>query len=266
MTGICVAGGTGQIGAEVVRQALEQGHDVAAFSRHPPAFGAASHHDGARYLYADVTTGAGLAEAVAGADVVIDCLEGRSRKAIKSFADGGGRLLAAAQAAGVRKAVTLSIIYCDRCALGYYQSKAAKERRYALSGLETVIVRATQFHSLLANVFSTGSALRIIPVIRGAHFQTISPSEVAAAVLEAAVEAPSAELHRLRTVGGPEVLGMRSLAAIWQQTTGARGRMIEMPLPGSIGKYLREGQNLVPEQHFGSETFAAWLAKNADSL
>jgi uncharacterized protein YbjT (DUF2867 family) len=266
MTRICVAGGTGQAGGEVVRQALEQGHEVSAFSRRPPAAGAPKHHDGARYLLADTTTGVGLAEAVAGADVVIDCLEGRSRKAIKDFADGGGRLLAAAQAAGVSKAVMLSIINCDQAGLGFYRSKADKERRYARSELETVVVRSTQFHSLLVEMFSAGSALRLIPVIRGARYQPISPSEAAFALLEAAVEAPSPETHRMRTVGGPEVLTMRSLAAIWKQETGARGRVLELPLPGSMGKYLREGRNLIPEQRFGSETFAGWLAKNADSL
>jgi hypothetical protein len=59
---------------------------------------------------------------------------------------------------------------------------------------------------------------------------------------------------------------MRSAAQIWQTATHARGKVIELPLPGSMGKYLREGQNLIPEQTFGRETFSAWLAKNADSL
>lgn len=266
MIRICVAGGTGQTGGEVVRQALELGYEVSAFSRRPPSQGAAGYHDGARYFPADATTGVGLAQALADADVVIDCLEGRSRKAIRDFADGGSHLLAAAQAAGLRKAVMLSIINCDQCGLGFYRSKADKERRYARSELETVVVRATQFHSLLAGMFSAGAAVRLIPVIRGASFQPISPSEAAAALLEAGVEDPSAETHRMRTVGGPEVLTMKALASIWKQETGARGRILELPVPGSMGRYLREGRNLMPEQRFGSETFSGWLAKNADSL
>ncbi|WP_309105873.1 NAD(P)H-binding protein [Arthrobacter sp.] len=266
MIRICIAGGTGQVGAEVVRQALERGIEVSAFSRRPPMPGTAKHHDGAAYWAADVATGSGVAEALAGADVVVDCLEGRSRKAIKGFADGGDRLLHAAKMEGVRKVVLLSIINCDQVRLGYQRSKAEKERRYAGSDVETVVVRTTQFHSLLAEVFSAGSRVRLTPVFKGARFQTISPSEAAAALLEEALGSRLGELHRVRTVGGPEILPMRSMAQIWQTATHARGKVIELPLPGSMGEYLREGQNLIPEQTFGRETFPAWLAKNADSL
>lgn len=266
MTRICVAGGTGQVGREVVRQALAQGHEVSVLSRNPPAAGTAGHHDGARYFAADVTTGEGLDAAVAGADVVIDCLEGQFGKALKNYADGGGRLLSAAQAAGVASAVLLSIINCDQSSYGFYKSKADKERVYSKSALATVTVRATQFHSLVAMMFSAGSKLRIIPVIKGASFQSISPAEVAAALLAAALESSSSERHRLRTIGGPEVSGMRELAETWKRATGSRGRVIELPLPGPVGKYLREGMNLIPEQGFGTETFGSWLAKRPKNL
>jgi uncharacterized protein YbjT (DUF2867 family) len=266
MTRICVAGGTGQVGREVVRQALQLGHEVSVVSRNPPAPGAEGADDGAEYYRADVTTGEGLAAALAGAAVVIDCLEGRSGRALRDFADGGARLLSAAHAAGVRKAVLLSIINCDQVPLRFYRSKAAKEGRYAASALETVTVRATQFHSLLVQLFAAGAKVGLVPVIKGARFQTIAPGEAASALLEAAFEEPSQELHRLRTVGGPEVNGMAELAETWKRLSGSRARLVRLPLPGAVGKYLREGGNLVPEHRYGSETFGSWLAKRADSL
>ncbi|UVJ38474.1 SDR family oxidoreductase [Arthrobacter sp. CJ23] len=266
MTSICVAGGTGQVGREVVRLALAAGHRVAVISRHEPLPGSPARHDGASYFTADITTGKGLPGALAGADVVIDCLEGQFGKARKTFADGGARLLAAAQLAGARKAVALSIINCDQSSYAFYASKADKERRYAESGLETVVVRATQFHSLVAAMFEAGAKVRLLPAFKGVQFQTISPSEVAGALLEAALEAPSDERHRLRTVGGPDVQAMRELAEAWKSATGARGRIVELPLPGAMGAYLRAGKNLVPEQRYGSESFVSWLAKQRDSL
>ncbi|MGO4491772.1 SDR family oxidoreductase [Arthrobacter sp. 2YAF22_2] len=266
MSKICVAGGTGQVGREVVRQALAGGHQVAVLSRNPPAPETAGHEGGAEYFRGDVTTGEGLAAALAGADVVIDCLEGRAGKALKTFADGGARLLAAAQEAGVRTAVMLSIVNCDRSSLGYYKSKAAKEQAYGRSGLETLVVRATQFHSLLARVFAAGAKVRLIPVVKGARFQPIAPAEVAAALLEGALTAPSGERHRIRTVGGPEIIGMRELARTWQQASGARGRLVELPLPGGMGKYLRAGDNLATAERHGTQTFEGWLAMRADSL
>jgi uncharacterized protein YbjT (DUF2867 family) len=266
MTRICVAGGTGQVGREVVLQALARGHETAAFSRHPPSAGEAAHHDGAAYYRADVTTGAGLGQALAGSDVVVDCLEARGGKALRAFASSGVRLLKAAEEAGIPKAVLLSIIGCDQVALRFYSSKAEKEIVYAESGLETVTVRSTQFHSLLAQLFAAGSRVGLIPVVRGAKFQTIAPAEVAAALLEAALEPPSGERHRLRTIGGPEVNDMGELAETWKQLTGSRARLVRLPLPGSMGEYVRDGRNLIPEQRYGSETFGAWLAKRADYL
>jgi uncharacterized protein YbjT (DUF2867 family) len=266
MTRICVAGGTGQVGREVVRQAFAGGHEVAVLSRNPPAAGAAGHLDGAEYFRGDVTTGEGLAAALAGAGVVIDCLEGRSGKALKNFADGGARLLGAAQDAGVARAVMLSIINCDRSSYGFYRSKAAKEQVYERSGLETVVVRAAQFHSLLAGLFAAGSRLRIIPVVKGARFQPISPSEVASVLLATALEPVPGARHRVRTIAGPEIAEMAELAREWKAATGSHGRLVQFPLPGAMAKYLREGLNLAPAERHGHETFRAWLAMNADSL
>lgn len=254
------------MGREVVRVALDAGLDVTVLSRRPPSGTSPVHHDGARYFQADVTTGAGLAEALQGADVVIDCLEGQFGKARKNFADGGARLLAAAAGAGVRKAVLLSIINCDQSNAAFYVSKARKERVYERSGLETVVVRATQFHSLVTAVFQAGAKVRLIPVFKGARFQTISPSDVASELLTEAVGEPSTERHRTRTIGGPDIRTMRELAEIWQKVTGHAGRIVELPLPGAMGKYLRNGLNLVPDQRTGTDTFESWLAKREDSL
>ncbi|MHC6221771.1 SDR family oxidoreductase [Arthrobacter sp. MMS24-S77] len=266
MTSVCVAGGTGQVGREVVRLALDAGLDVTALSRRPPSGTATAHHDGARYFRANVTTGAGLAEALQGADVVIDCLEGQFGKARKNFADGGARLLAAATGAGVRKAVLLSIINCDKSNAAFYVSKADKERVYALSSLGTVVVRATQFHSLVAAVFQAGAKVRLIPVFKGARFQTISPSDVASVLLAEALEEPSVVQHRTRTIGGPDIRTMRELAETWRSATGHAGRIVEVPLPGAMGKFLRSGLNLVPGERTGTDTFESWLAKRQDSL
>ena len=266
MTRICVAGGTGQVGSEVVRMAVAGGHSVAALCRNPPPAGSSTRIPGAEYFAADVTTGDGLAAALAGADVVIDCLEGRSGKALKDFADGGARLLAAAQDSGVARAVMLSIINCDRSSFGYYASKAAKEQVYERSGLETVALRATQFHSLLATMFRAGSKLRIIPVVKGARFQPIAPADVASVLLGAALEPSVGLRHSVRTIGGPEILDMEEFARQWKAATGSRGRLVRFPLPGTMGTYLRAGLNLVPEQRHAGETFSGWLAKNADSL
>lgn len=266
MASICVAGGTGQVGREVVRLALDAGHEVTSLSRHVPPPGSEKHHDGATYVAGDVTTGEGLAAALEGVDVVIDCLEAQFGKAQREFADGGARLLASAHRAGVGRAVALSIINCDLSSYSYYVSKVGKERKYSSSPLETVVVRATQFHGLVAMIFAAGAKVRLIPVFKRTRFQTISPVDVARALLDAAMESASPERHRLRTVGGPEVLTMRQMAESWKAVTGARGTIVEVPLPGAMGAFLRSGNNLIPGQKDGVETFVSWLEKRRESL
>ncbi|GAB15593.1 hypothetical protein ARGLB_085_02780 [Arthrobacter globiformis NBRC 12137] len=266
MSRICVAGGTGEAGREVVRQALGLGHSVAVLTRNPPLPDAREYYDGAAYFRADVTTGEGVPEALAGADVVIDCLEARTGKALRHYAAGGALLLGEAAAAGVARAVQLSIVNCDRSALTYYRSKADKEGVYARSPLDTRTVRATQFHSLVAGIFGAGIRIGLVPVIKGARFQPIAPSDVASALLKAALEPPTSDAHALRTIGGPEVLSMGSLAGAWKRVTGARGLVTELPLPGQMGRFLRDGKNLVPEQRYGHTTFEAWLANRQENL
>jgi uncharacterized protein YbjT (DUF2867 family) len=137
---------------------------------------------------------------------------------------------------------------------------------YARSPLETRTVRATQFHSLLAGIFGAGSRVGLVPVIKGARFQTISPADVASALLAEALAPASGDSHTLQTVGGPEVLGMRCLAGTWKRITGSRGLVTELPMPGSAGRFLREGRNLAPEQRYGDTTFEAWLANRRENL
>jgi len=266
MTTMCVAGGTGRVGHEVVRLAVASGHKVSVLSRNSPPVGSPRHVDGAEYFEGNVTTGEGLPAALAGADVVIDCLEGQFGRALKRFADGGARLLAAAELAGARKAVALSIINCDLTSFPYYSSKAAKERKYSGSNLQTVVVRATQFHSLVTGIFAAGAKVRVIPSIRGVSFQPISPADVAGVLLQSAVDNSPSEKHRMLTVAGPQVLTMREMAQSWKSITGARGSIIELPLPGSLGKFLRSGHNLSPEPPYGQETFVSWLEKRRESL
>lgn len=57
MTHICVAGGAGQVGRDVVAQALTVGHEVSVISRNPPNSRTLGDDDGATYFRADVTTG-----------------------------------------------------------------------------------------------------------------------------------------------------------------------------------------------------------------
>lgn len=94
--------GSGLIGSQVAAKLADAGHDVKALGR----------GDGI-----DITTGAGIAEAVEGADVVVDLTNSPSWSdddVLAFFRDGTGHILAAEEKAGVGHHVILSIVGADR--------------------------------------------------------------------------------------------------------------------------------------------------------
>src|SRR6267142_6578680 len=99
---IIVIGGSGLIGKKVVKNLRQPGHEVVAAS---PSSGV------------NTVTGEGLAQVLAGAQVVVDVANAPQwdDKAVLEFFETAGRNLLAAEAtAGVRHHIALSIVGADR--------------------------------------------------------------------------------------------------------------------------------------------------------
>ncbi|GAA2198458.1 SDR family oxidoreductase [Sinomonas flava] len=256
---LLVAGGTGAAGHAAAREALARGWQVRSLSRTRPPPARAL--DGVEYVRADAASGAGLAAALDGVEVVIDALEARRGRAVRDYPHTGRRLLDGARGSGVDRAVSISIIACDQFPFRYYRSKAAKERVYAEHPLPTTVVRCGQFHDLLGSVFEAGDRFGFVPSLRQARVQPIDLSDVARALVDAA-EAPAGGFL-LTAACGPEVRSLRSLAEAWCSATGSTSRILELPVPGRIGRSLAEGRNLMPEAAFGTVTFEQWLRRRA---
>jgi len=111
---IVVIGGSGLIGKKVVMNLRRHGHEVVAAS---PSLGV------------NTVTGEGLAQALAGAQVVVDVANAPSWEdnAVLAFFETSGRnLLAGEAAAGVGHHVALSVVGTDRLlASGYFRAKLA---------------------------------------------------------------------------------------------------------------------------------------------
>src|SRR5438132_284949 len=131
---IIVIGGTGLIGTKVVKKLRDRGQEAVAA---PPSKGINS------------VTGEGLAEALVGAQVVIDVANAPSweDKAVLEFFETSGRnLLAAEAAARIGHHVALSVVGTDRLlASGYFRAKMAQEHLIDAASIHYTIVRSTQF-------------------------------------------------------------------------------------------------------------------------
>lgn len=135
-----------------------RGHDVRVLSRSSPEY------------RVDLTTGEGLAEALAGCDAVVDASNSQSsaKQAARTLVEGSRRLLAAEEAAGVGHHVCVSIVGCDQLPMGYFKVKADQEAVVEHGPVPWTVVRATQFHELMDMAFTAGARELHLAQVNGA--------------------------------------------------------------------------------------------------
>jgi uncharacterized protein YbjT (DUF2867 family) len=242
---IAVAGGTGVAGRYVVEALRARGHEPVVLSR---AKGV------------DLLNGTGLEAALAGAEGVVDVANVttmRKSVAVEFFDRAGRNLVTAAERAGVRHLVTLSIVGVDRVRNPYYAGKLRQEEIVRGGAVPWTILRATQFHQLLDTWFTAAARLPVLP-IPGIPVQPIDAAEVADALV-AAVGASTG--GRLPDVAGPQLLTLDEAARQWLKVRRPRGRVVTVPLPGRRWAALRSGALTAPDRRIGTTTFADWLGR-----
>jgi uncharacterized protein YbjT (DUF2867 family) len=245
---VAVVGGTGTLGRQVVAALRADGHDVRALSRH-------SDHP------VDLTTGQGLAAALAGCDVVVDAANaGGTKRGSGTLVEGTERLLDAVAAAGVGHHVSIDIVGCEAVPMAYFELKTAQQHLVESGPVPWSTVRATQFHEFAVATLAgyTHLGLTFAPPMR---VQPVASAEVAAVVASVAQRPPSGT----RTVvAGPEVRELRDLARVWKRSTGRRSLVTPVVLPGAAGRALRDGALTSDSADVvGRTTFEQWFAARA---
>ncbi|MDT9699421.1 SDR family oxidoreductase [Streptomyces sp. P17] len=242
MTTILVTGGTGTLGRLVAERLEADGHEVRVLSRHTQPY-AVDLREG----------GPGLAAAVSGAEVIVHCASSPRGGDERAAAN----LIAAARKAGVGHLVYISIVGVDRVPFGYYRSKLAVERLVENSGVGFTILRATQFHDLLVQVFGALSKPPVMLLPSGVRDQPVDVSEVADRLVELALAAPAG---RVEDMAGPEERSFEALARDYLKATGRKRRVVNVPLAGKAYRAFRAGGHLAPERAVGKGTFEEYLA------
>ncbi|WP_326689403.1 MULTISPECIES: NAD(P)H-binding protein [unclassified Streptomyces] len=246
---VLVTGGTGTLGRPLVDALLADGVPVRVMSRRPRAQGDKRPYE---WAVCDLKNGIGLAAAVAGVRAIVHCATDPFREAAVL-----SRLVEAARQAGGPHLVYISIVGVDTIPFSYYRGKREAERVLEQSGLPWTVLRATQFHNLIATITNAQRRLPFVFAPSGVRFQPIEVSEVAARLAELVRGAPAG---RVPDLAGPAVHTARDLAEATLTAYGRRHRVVGFRLPGGMGRALRQGANLAPDRAVGTVTFHDFLA------
>jgi uncharacterized protein YbjT (DUF2867 family) len=245
---IVVIGGTGLIGSKVASNLRQKGHEIVAAA---PSTGV------------NTITGAGLAEALAGAQIVIDVANAPdfSDEAVLTFFKTSGRnLMGAGKTAGVRHHIALSVVGADRLPdSGYLRAKVAQEELIKASGIPYTIVRATQFFEFVGSIAdgaTDGQTVRLSP----AYLQPVASDDVAALVANVATTAPANGVIEL---AGPERIGLDDLVRRYFAAKHDPRKVVTDIHARYFGTELND-KSLTPsgdKPHIGATSFETWLAQ-----
>lgn len=240
-----VFGGSGFVGRNVVRELAKRGWRVRAAVRRP-------HH--AQFLrpmgavgqiqltQANVRHRASVAEAVRGADVVINLVgilfpQGAQKfNAIQSA--GAAHIAEAAKAAGAIRLIQISAIGADATSASAYARTKAEGEAAAMKHFPgATIIRPSivfgtedEFFNKFA-AMATTSPVTPLPLIGGGktRFQPVYVDDVADAIC-AALENPNSA-GKTYELGGPQIYTFRELLEFILREIGERRPLIPLPFP-----------------------------------
>ncbi|WP_447792525.1 SDR family oxidoreductase [Pseudomonas farris] len=245
---IVVIGGTGLIGSKLVNILRERGHEALAAA---PSTGVNS------------ITREGLAQAMDGADIVVDVANAPSweDQAVLDFFETSSRnLLAAEAAAGVRHHVALSIVGSERLPEnGYFRAKVAQENLIKASGIPYTILRATQFFEFvggIAQAATVGEEICLSPAL----IQPMASDDVVAALTDVTLAAP---VNGTVEVAGPEAMPLDELVRRFLRATQDTRKVVPDVHARYFGSML-DDQSLTPGKNprLGAIRFEDWLGQS----
>lgn len=246
---IVVIGGSGLIGSNVVNSLRLNGHETVAAS---PSTGV------------NTMTGEGLAEALAGAQVVVDVANSPSfedRAVMEFFQTSGRHLLAAEAEAGVEHHLALSIVGTDRLPeSAYFRAKAAQEALIKASKIPYTILHSTQFFEFIEGIINAGvdgGTIRLSPAL----VQPVAADDVSAVLADLAVGVP---VNGVVEVAGPDRFPFDELAQKFLSARGDKRQVIADVHARYFGSELNDRSLVAGEKaRIGPTRFQHWLSRSS---
>ena len=242
---VVVTGGKGGLGSELVIALRSRGADVVPASRRTGF---------------DLATGEGVAKVLADADVIVHAATHLLRFRRVDL-DGTRRMIKILAGAGRRPhLIYVSIVGCDRNPYPYYRTKYAAELVLSKSGLPVTVVRATQFHTLMARLAGVARGpAAFVPA--NAASQPCDRSWVAQQLTAITLGPVPDGYRRAPDLAGPEVITVPQAIRMVCERDGRRmPRLVTVPAVGGTLKSFAARTNLPGSDVVtGGRSFAEWL-------
>jgi uncharacterized protein YbjT (DUF2867 family) len=242
---VVVTGGNGGLGSELVPELRSGGSEVVSASRRTGS---------------DLATGVGVADVLADADVIVHAATNLRFRRVDL--NGTRRLVQVLADVGRRPhLIYVSIVGCDFNPYPYYRAKHACEIVLRKSGLPVTVVRATQFHTLIAAVAGVAHwPLAFVPP--NAASQPADRRWVAQQLAEIVLGPVPDGYRRATDLAGPEVITVPEAIRLVCQHRGRRiPRLINLPAVGGMLTSFAARTNLPgADVVTGGRRFADWLA------
>lgn len=266
---VVILGGTGFVGRHLVARLRQDGHRITVLTRATAAHRGALPVD-VPLLEGDVADAGFLRHAFADADAVVNLVGILN----ESGDDGSGfervfvgiaeAVIAAMQAAGIRRLLQMSALNAGHGDSHYLQARGRAEQRVRGSGLDWTLFRPSVIAGPGDGLFCRFDALlRLAPVLpigrADARFQPVWIGDVVEAYARALGD--DASIGQSYDLVGPEVM---TLAQIVRMTAGARGRhRAVIALPDALGRLQAEVGEHLPGKPISRDN---WRSLQADSV
>jgi uncharacterized protein YbjT (DUF2867 family) len=262
---ILVTGGTGHLGRDLLSQLLDRGKRVRVLARLPGA------DPSVEWACGDLSTGAGLREALAGVTTVINAAtfspiaQRGGIRPVDFFTtpsavdvEGTRRLLTDCRRAKVQHFLHVSIVGLDGAAsLPYSKVKLQGETLVRQSDLPWSVVRVGAFYYLLARLFA---GMRWMPwwILPDAVMDAVDTVDVASYLCECVDDGRRGLREE---IGGPAALPLPALAREYLRARGLDRRVIGFQVAPRTAARLGLAE---ARGRKGAVTWHEWLAANAD--